>query len=146
MFASLAKTVGAALKSVVGESGEAAPPAATPPKAALGEPLIAAEAVQPEVDAAIFEVYPRAGFDADAIVAQVTQISFPGHRISVGEVSVEDVGFGIKMLRVAVEIKHLSTGHDVSTEAVEVALKNLQVGNHSCVASTRLDSVSKVVF
>jgi len=149
MFASLAKSAGAALKSLTGEAAPDAPPAAaTPPKApaALDEPLIEAEAVHPEVDAAIFEVYPRAGFDADAVIAQVHAISFPGHRVKVGEVVVEDVGFGVKMLRVSVEIKHIATGHDVSTEAVEVALKNLQVGNHSAVASTRCESVGKIIF
>jgi translation elongation factor EF-1beta len=112
------------------------------------EPLLetAAPLRVAEVTAAIFEVYPAEGVAADAVAQQVRALRFPGHKIEVGEMSVEDIGFGVKALKVAVAIKHETSGRDLGVDDVEVALKNCLVGNHKAVSSVRLLSLSKVVF
>ena len=99
-----------------------------------------------EVDGAIFEVYPAEGVAAEAVAQQVRALRFPGHRITVGEMAVDDIGFGVKALHVAVAIKHETSGRDLGVDDVEVALKNCLVGNHKGVSSVRLLSLSKVLF
>ena len=93
-----------------------------------------------EVDLLLFDVYLRPGFKLDAVEAQIRAICLP-HLKHWGDefiASADEPEQGINKIR-ALAV----TDGKIDVAAVEIAIQNVMVGNHSAVSSTAFVAYTK---